>query len=283
MGRQRLRATVTAQVDSGTASLVPDPDRSSAWLLLVDGSQQSHVDLEDPTALAFEYMRRIGHVIDLLPPGPLRALHLGGGAMTLARYTSATRPRSTNLVIDDDARLVDLVRAHLPLPRAFEIRVRCADARRALPGLPADDADLLILDVFAGGRTPPGLTSLEAFALAGRALAPSGTVVANIADMGDLTFARRYVAGIRASFSRVLLCAEPAVMAGRRFGNLIVVAQAHRAARLDLAALARRCACDASPARITHGPALDSFIGDQHPFTDDSATGSSAPPRGLLC
>ena len=60
--------------------------------LLVDGTAQSHVDPDDPTRLFFEYVRRIGHVIDAmgLPGSPLRVLHLGAGAFTLARYLAAT-------------------------------------------------------------------------------------------------------------------------------------------------------------------------------------------------
>ena len=38
-------------VASGLAELVPDPDRSTAWTLLLDGAPQSHVDLADPTSL----------------------------------------------------------------------------------------------------------------------------------------------------------------------------------------------------------------------------------------
>ena len=70
MGRRALRGTVTRPVAGGEATLVPDPDLAEGWMLLVDGTQQSHVDLGDPCRLVFEYMRRIGHVIDLLPPGP---------------------------------------------------------------------------------------------------------------------------------------------------------------------------------------------------------------------
>ena len=44
--------------------------------LVVDGTPQSHVNLERPTDLFFEYVSRMGHVIDQLPPGPLTALHL---------------------------------------------------------------------------------------------------------------------------------------------------------------------------------------------------------------
>jgi len=61
------------------AELLPDPDRPRAWTLLLDGTPQSHVDLDDPEHLEFEYVRRLGHVVDLAaaPGRPLRVLHLG--------------------------------------------------------------------------------------------------------------------------------------------------------------------------------------------------------------
>ena len=282
MGRRALRGTVSAPVSGGAATLVPDPDLPAGWILLVDGTQQSHVDLADPTHLVFEYMRRVGHAIDLLPAGPVRAVHLGGGAMTLARYTSATRPRSRNLVVENDAALVELVRAHLPWPREHQIRVRCSDARAALERLPVASADLVVLDVFASARTPGNLTSVEAFELARRALAPTGTVVANIADENPLTYARRYVAGMRATFERVTVCSEPAVLRGRRFGNLVVIAQPDSAAPMDLELLTRRCSSDPWPARVVHGAALSSFVGGHRPFDDTTATGSPDPPPGIF-
>ena len=282
MGRRALRGTVTRTVAGGEATLVPDPDLAEGWLLLIEGTQQSHVDLADPTRLVFEYMRRIGHVIDLLPPGPLRVVHLGGGAMALARYASATRPRTRNLVIEHDAALVDLVRAHLPWPREYQIRVRTAEARATLESLPDGSADLIILDVFASARTPGNLTTTEAFGHLRRVLTPGGTLVANIADENPLAYARRYVAGVRAVFDRVVVAAEPAVLRGRRFGNLIVVAQSPWAEPLDIAALSRLSAGDPWPARVLHGTDLEGFVGDHLPFIDATATGSPLPPPGVF-
>ena len=96
MGRDRDRDLETFPVGQGTAQLIPDPDRASGWTLAVGNTPQSHVDLEDPTYLEFEYIRWIGHLIDLVAPegSPLNVLHLGGGAWTLARYVAATRPGS---------------------------------------------------------------------------------------------------------------------------------------------------------------------------------------------
>lgn len=282
MARRALRGTVTLPVAGGAATLAPDPDLPDGWVLLIDGTQQSHVDLADPTQLAFEYMRRIGHVLDLLPAGPLRVVHLGGGAMALARYVSATRPRSRNLVVEADGPLVELVRDHLPWPSAFQIRVRVADARATLESLPEASADVLILDVFDAARTPGALTSLEAFGHVRRVLTPTGTAIANIADTAPLGYARRYVAGMRAHFAQVLVAAEPAVLRGRRFGNLIVVGRPAGAPPLELATLARRCSGDPWPARVLHGRELDAFVGTHRPFDDATAPGSPQPPPGLF-
>ncbi len=282
MGRRALRDSSRHPVDSGTAELVPDRDLRDGWILLLDGTQQSHVDLAHPDRLVFEYMRRIGHVIDLLPAGPLRAVHLGGGAMTLPRYVSVTRPRSRNLVIERDAALVDLVRTRLPWPRTHQIRVRTADARTALESLPDASADLVVLDVFASGRTPGDLTSAESFGHAHRVVGPDGTLVANIADESALTYARRFVAGVAATFDRVAVAAEPSVLRGRRFGNLIVIGQPATAPELDIPVLTRRCAGDPWPARLVHGPALDAFVAGAKPYRDADAPGSPAPPPGVF-
>ncbi|MGD9605966.1 MAG: spermidine synthase, partial [Leucobacter sp.] len=107
--------------------------------LLVDGTPQSHVNMRDPGDLFFEYIRRIGHVIDLfrMPGAPISALHLGGGAFTLPRYIEATRPGSRQQVIELESALVGLVREAAPLPKRASIRVRHGDAREVLGRLPA--------------------------------------------------------------------------------------------------------------------------------------------------
>lgn len=283
MGRVRgLSACIVRDVDGGEAVLQPDPDLADGWILFLDDTQQSHVDLLDPTHLGFEYVRRVGHVIDLLPPGPLQVVHLGGGAMTLARYTSATRPRSHNLVVERDAGLVALVREFLPWPRTYRIQVRTMDARTALDALPDSSADVVVLDVFDGARTPGNLTSREAFDQVSRVLTPSGTLVANIADEAPLTYARRFAAGLAEAFATLIITAEASTLRGRRFGNLVLIAQPAGAPALDLAALTRRCAGDMWPARVLVGPDVQAFIGTQRPFDDATAPGSPDPPAGVF-
>src|SRR5918912_1486840 len=145
--RRRERAEILppgpTPVLGGTAELLGDADREGSWVLLVDGTPQSHVDLDDPAHLEFEYVRRMGHVLDLAGEEgrPLDVVHLGGGALTLPRYVAVTRPGSRQRVVEIDERLTDLVRTHLPLPRGARIRVRADDARAGLAALHTDSAD----------------------------------------------------------------------------------------------------------------------------------------------
>ncbi|MEU0742596.1 fused MFS/spermidine synthase [Streptomyces sp. NPDC006134] len=273
--------TVVEQVDGGIAELVPDRDRPRAWTLLIDGAPQSHVDLDDPAYLSFEYQRRLGHVIDLVaPPGrPVRAVHLGGGALTLARYVAATRPRSTQQAVERDAALVHLVRRELPLDPGARIRVRSADAREGLAKVPDGWADLVIADVFSGARTPAHLTSAEFLDEVRRALAPGGVYAANLADGPPLAHLRGQIATAAARFPELALIADPAVLRGKRFGNAVLAASGHP---LPVAELTRRAASDPHPARVEHGRALTDFTGGAVPVTDAVAVASPAPPPSVF-
>jgi spermidine synthase len=268
-------------VAGGTAELLADADRDGSWMLLVNGTPQSHVDLGDPTHLEFEYVRRLGHVVDLAADAgiPLDVVHLGGGALTLPRYVEATRPGSRQRVMEIDEPLTTLVRAHLPLPRRARIRVRAADARAGLESLPQASADLVVSDVFAGARTPAHLTTIEYVTEAHRVLRACGVFAANVADGPPLAFARVQAATLRAVFRHVCLLAEPGTFRGRRFGNLVAVASD---ADLPIAGLTRRCAGDPMPARVVAGADLDRFVGKARPVHDDQAVDSPAPPEGVF-
>ena len=132
IGRVTAGLAVHQELSSGLAELVPDISRTDAWILYLAGAPQSEVDLADPTYLEFEYIRRIAHLLDVAAPAgePLRVLHLGGGALTLPRYVTATRPGSSQLIAEADTELMDLVREHLPLNRPKPARGRLSDPDR---------------------------------------------------------------------------------------------------------------------------------------------------------
>jgi hypothetical protein len=278
MARRRAdRQTET--VASGLAEVVPDPDRPSAFTLLVNGTPQSHVDLADPGHLEFEYIRRMALALDLAAPPdePLRVLHLGGGALTLPRYVAATRPGSPQRVAEVDGPLADFVRRALPTDPRIKVRVRVGDAREVVAGARDSGYDVIILDVFAGARTPAHLTSIEFQREVARVLAPGGLLIANVADGAGLAFARSQVATIRAVLPEVCLIADAAVLRGRRFGNLVVLAGRTPP---PIAGLSRRAAGDWFPGRVETD--LDRFAGGAAPVTDSNAVASPPPPAGLF-
>ncbi|MET7692291.1 fused MFS/spermidine synthase [Streptomyces sp. NPDC005483] len=282
MGKSRRSAeAVVEPVDGGLAELIPDRERTQAWTLLIDGAPQSHVDLDDPTHLSFEYQRRLGHVIDLAaPPGkPVHAVHLGGGAFSLARYLAATRPRSTQQVVERDAALVQLVRQKLPLEPTARIRVRSLDARDGLAKVADGWADLVIADVFSGARTPAHLTSTEFLDEVRRALKPGGCYAANLADGPPLAHLRGQIATAAARFPELALVADPTVLRGKRFGNAVLVASD---TPLPIAELTRRAASDPHPGRVEHGRALLDFTGGAVPVADAEAVASPAPPPSVF-
>ncbi|WP_369166106.1 spermidine synthase [Streptomyces sp. AFD10] len=272
---------VIREVDCGTARLLPDVDRDRAWLLTVDDAPQSYVDLDDPHHLEFEYVRRLAHVVDGAgePGAPLDVLHLGGGALTLPRYVAATRPGSRQDVVDADRELLRLVGERLPLPAGSGIALHAADARERLEAAAPASVDLLVADVFGGSRVPAHLTSVEYARAAGRALREDGVYAANLADSAPFAFLRSQLANFARVFPELALIAEPAVLRGRRFGNVVLLASY---VPLDTAPLVRRCAADAFPARVTHGPALARFTGAARPVADADAVASPEPPAGAF-
>jgi spermidine synthase len=271
---------VHREVRLGAAELVPDLDRPDSWLLFIDGVPQSGVDLADPGYLEFEYVRRIGHAADLaFPPGaPVRALHLGGGALTLPRYLAHTRPGSRQLVAEIDDELTDLVRGQLPLPAGHSIRVRAADARAVTESVREASYDLVIADVFAGAVTPPHLTTAEFAAATARALRPGGVYAVNIAagpapggqaaSRGALDGARSAVATLRSVYPETVMIAEASVLRGRRRGNLVILGSDQP---LPAAALGRAVAGDPFPARLVSGAELARFASGAAVVTDASA------------
>ncbi|MFE0462474.1 spermidine synthase [Kitasatospora sp. NPDC058965] len=264
----------------GTARLMPDLDCPGGWLLTVDGTPQSYVDLTDPRHLEFEYTHRLGHLADTVAPAgaPLTALHLGGGALTLPRYLAATRPGSRQRVAEADGPLVDLVAEVLPWT-GQGIEVTVADAREVLAAAEPGGFDLVVADVFRGSRTPGHLTSAEFVRLAAAALRPDGVYAANLADGAPLDFARAQAATVRAVFPHTCLLAEPAVLRGRRFGNLLLVGSARE---LPADELTRRLAGDPFPARLVDGPELRRLVGTARPVTDADARPSPVPPAGAF-
>lgn len=218
-------------MDTGTAHVERDPDHPERVTLHVNGVPSSGLDLADPGFLAFEYMQEMAAVLALLPTGPLRVVHLGAAGCALARHVEHERPGSRQLGVDVDARLLTLVREWFALPRSPLLRLRADDAFRALESLPERSYDVVVRDVFAGDRTPEHLAGAAFARAAHRVLRPGGVLLANCADRPPLELARREVATLAAAFGpaaaaegRLAAVAEPGVLKGRRYGNVVLAA-----------------------------------------------------------
>ncbi|WP_449407655.1 spermidine synthase [Microbacterium maritypicum] len=284
MGRTRARDTEQpqARLDHGGIARIVPSEFTSGFELIVDDTPQSHVDLDDPTHLHFEYIVRMGAVIDQLPDGPLTAVHLGAGALTIPRYVEATRPGSRQQVIELEAPLAALVREHLPLPRGAAIRVRIGDARDGVGRLPAalhGSCDLVVSDVYSGAQTPAHLTSVEFYRELRELLRPDGVLLVNVADGPGLAFARRQVATIAEVLPEIGVLADTQVLKGRRFGNLVIAASA---APLPTEWLPRMLAAGPHPAKIAQGAEVAAFLQGARVVTDADAVASPRPDASLF-
>jgi spermidine synthase len=186
-------------------------------------------------------VRRIGDVIDTFrPPGTaIDAVHLGGGACTLARYVLATRPRSTNEVYEHDPGVLDLAREHLGLRTSPRLRVRIGDAAQLLARRDDAGADVVIGDAFVRQDIPEPLTTLAFTSEVRRVLRPAGVYVLNVVDTRGLPLARAHAATLGHAFAHIAAIAPRSIVRRRAGGNVILVAS--RAA-LPLDALAARAA-----------------------------------------
>lgn len=264
-------------VGGGVAHLLADADRPGGWLLTLDRIRQSYVDLDDPTYLDFEYLQGFAEIVDELDPVPphrLDVTHIGGGALTFARYLQATRPGCSQLVLEPDAALTALVRARLPLPPRSGIRVRPTAGRPGLSSLRDGSADIVVLDAFAGGRVPSDLTTREAIAQIAAVLQPGGVFLANLADGPPLEYTRRVLTTVIGKLPNVVLRTDPAVLKARRFGNLVIAASR---APLPVAQISRRARAAPFPVSVLAGGQLSRFVDNARVLTDADSLRSPAP------
>lgn len=215
------------EISTGTAELIEDDYTPNGWVLEINGMESSHIVLGDPRALDFEYMRWLAAVIEPhvdahLDPAKLRITHLGGGACSMARYLADVYPSSRNTVVELDAKLADFVREWFELPKAPLVKIRVGEARAVTATLAPASRDIIIRDVFSGYITPTPLTTLEFTEMAAKTLDTGGLYIINCGDNRDLAGARAEAAAISQVFEHTAAVADPAMLKGRRRGNIII-------------------------------------------------------------
>ena len=202
------------------------PDEHGGVTVMRDGHPQSHVDLEDPGHLVFEYVQHMAATIDAAFPGddPIGVTHVGGAGLTLARWVHTTRPGSPQIVLEPDEALTAAVREELPLPRGHRIRVRPQLGRAGVAALRDASAHVVLVDAFDEGRVPADLQTVEFFGEVARVLRDDGVLAMNCPDEPGWQHLRDVVAGAREAFAHVAVVAMRDVAKGRRYGNTLLVA-----------------------------------------------------------
>jgi spermidine synthase len=257
MAEQHPGATRFLRTTGQHAAIEPDPFTDGGFVLSIGGAEQSHVNLAEPGDIFYEYLRRIGHIVDLAAPWgePVTALHLGAGALTLARYIQATRPGSVQYAVELERELLDFVLQQLPLPEGTQLHTVIGDARDALAGLPAElRFDVVILDIFSGPEAPAHIACTEFYQEAAARLTPRGVLIVNVGDEPGLTLVRSQVAAMRRAMADVAAFAEAGMFTGRYPGNIILAGTQGPWPAMWTAALTAR---GPHPAKVLAGVELD--------------------------
>lgn len=212
----------TYEIDSGIAEVVHEHDGSLT--LLLNGVPSSSIVPGEPERLDFEYMRWIADVLEAYRCWEKpRLTHLGGGACSLARYFAAVWEGSRNTVVEVDGDLAVLARERFDIPRAPAVKIRVGEAREETEGFKPGTRDVIIRDVFAGARTPRTLTTVEFFRAARASLSESGIYISNCGSHADLTEAKEELAGMAEVWPHLGVVADPPMLKGRRYGNMVLI------------------------------------------------------------
>ncbi|XVV13381.1 fused MFS/spermidine synthase [Actinoplanes sp. CA-131856] len=251
------------------ATVETDPAKPAGRTLILNSARHSYVDLNNPKHLEFEYIQWIASVADVLPPGPVNALHIGGGGFTMPAYLKETRPGSDQLVAELDGGLVDLDREKLGLVTGPDLRVKVGDARVAVAEQETAAYDFVIGDAFGYLVVPWHLATKEMAQDIARVTKPSGVYVQNVIDYPPNRFIRAEIATVAAAFPHVAVIAPQDALDGRKGSNFVIMASK---SELPLDEVRSRLPLQAKePVTVLAGAALDAFVDNARVLTDDYA------------
>jgi spermidine synthase len=134
---------------------------------------QSSMRLEDPFALALDYTRCMMAFL-LFHPDPRRALMIGLGGGSLAKFFYKRLKKASLKVIELDPRVLAAAREHFALPSDLEVEI--GDGAEALH---PECCDTLVVDAFQDELHVPKLASAEFYDGAFLALEEPGALVVN--------------------------------------------------------------------------------------------------------
>lgn len=259
-----------------------DPRDPSRRTLILDNLRHAFVDLDDPTAIEFAYIRWFREAAGLAAPAAglattapaddltprLDVVHVGGGGFAFPRYLRAVVPTSRHVVLELDPVVLDVARSELGFAPDPAIDVRLGDARGTLGTVPDGSADLVVGDAFGGLSVPWHLTTREFVADIDRVLRPGGRYVVNVIDGPELRLARAKAATLLDRFAYVAVATWRDAFDGLAGGNAVLVAS-HVA--FDVAAFRSGVEAGDPTATVIDGDAVRAFASGAPVLTDDFA------------
>ena len=182
-------------------------------VLELDGLVHSYISLQDPTFLAYDYLKVIADIATYTAQqNPnMRALFIGGGGYTMPKYLEKKYPQSTLEVIEIDPEVTRVDFAYLGLSPDTHIVTFNEDARQAVKKLPEGQYDMVFGDAYKNYSIPYQLTTHEFNQQVKGLLKSNGIYVANLIDkLHSGKFLRAYVNTVRQTFPYVYLIPESA-------------------------------------------------------------------------
>ncbi|MBV9487614.1 MAG: fused MFS/spermidine synthase, partial [Frankiaceae bacterium] len=172
-----------------TLELMRDAVRETGWWLLDAGSEQSFVDVADPLHLEFEYVQMMAYVLEtaFADDRPLRALHLGGGLLTVPRWIASTHPGSRQRVAELSEEVAQFA-ASLGTPTG--VRVVIGDALTVLKRARRSSMDLVVSDVYEGPETVTSVFTMDAVQAAADRLTSDGLYLCNLSDAAPFAMSK---------------------------------------------------------------------------------------------
>jgi spermidine synthase len=188
-----------------------DPAEPAAKVLLLDGGYNSDIDPGKPRFLGFSYEHWVAEALAGIgrPSTPLRAVFVGGGAFTLPRWLSATRPGSRSNVLEVDSKLVEFDRQRLGLRTSPSLRATIGDARLTMRREPGHSADVIVGDAFSSRTVPWQLMTSEWLLEVKHVLKPDGVYALNLIDLRPLKLLRAEAATLLPAFTNIRLVTIP--------------------------------------------------------------------------
>ena len=184
------------------AEIHPDGFSDHGYVLEIGGAEQSHVDVQNPDYVFYEYLR----------------------------YIQATRPGSRQVAVDIEPELMGFVTDRLPLPAGTDCQLVVGDAREQLANLPellgVPGFDAIILDIFTGMDAPAHLANRDFYRELKDALSERGMVAINVGDDAGLPFFQLQATAMLEVFDHVWCLCESSMISGQNEGNLVLVGTA---------------------------------------------------------